>query len=322
MKYNRKQYVDSYGPTVGDKVRLADTDIWVEVEKDHTVYGDENKFGGGKVLRDGMGQNGTRLRDQGVLDLLITNALVIDYTGIYKADIGVKDGYIVGIGKGGNPDIMDGVDPNMICGVATEVLAGEGKIELIHMFVTRDIEEPTAEPLSFNTEDGSMHTVIDVTKLSTMSNPYNNSYIIDPIDKDNFIVKSIKTSKAGETETEEFRFSRLNGVSVTTDAEGVDTVVKQIAASYDYTVALLKDGTIKAWGGNDYGQLGDGTTEGKLVPTLIPGLSNVKQIEAGTTHTLALLEDGTVKAWGYNGWGYLGDGAFENKLVPTLVPEL
>ena len=128
MKYNRKQYVDSYGPTVGDKVRLADTDIWVEVEKDHTVYGDENKFGGGKVLRDGMGQNGTRLRDQGVLDLLITNALVIDYTGIYKADIGVKDGYIVGIGKGGNPDIMVGVDPNMICGVATEVLAGEGKI--------------------------------------------------------------------------------------------------------------------------------------------------------------------------------------------------
>lgn len=128
MKYNRKQYADNYGPTVGDRVRLADTDLWIEVEKDHTVYGDEIKFGGGKVLREGMGQNGTKNRDEGVLDLLITNALILDYTGIYKADIGIKDGYIVGIGKAGNPDIMDGVTPNMIAGVATEVLAGEGKI--------------------------------------------------------------------------------------------------------------------------------------------------------------------------------------------------
>ena len=128
MKYSRKQYVDNFGPTVGDKVRLADTDLWIEVEKDHTVYGDELKFGGGKVLREGMGQNGMLTRDEGVLDLLITNALILDYTGIYKADIGIKDGYIVGIGKGGNPDIMDGVTPNMIAGVATEVLAGEGKI--------------------------------------------------------------------------------------------------------------------------------------------------------------------------------------------------
>ena len=108
-----------------------------------------------------------------------------------------------------------------------EKLAGEGKIELIHMFVTRDIEEPTAEPLSFNTEDGSMHTVIDVTKLSTMSNPYNKPYIIDIIDKDHFTVKSIKTLKAGETKTEEFKFSRLNGALVTTDSEGVDTILKQ-----------------------------------------------------------------------------------------------
>ncbi|WP_438312977.1 urease subunit alpha [Sporosarcina sp. FA9] len=128
MKYNRKQYVDNYGPTVGDRVRLADTDLWVEVEKDYTVYGEEITFGGGKVLREGMGQNGTYTRDENVLDLLITNALIVDYTGIYKADIGVKDGYIIGIGKGGNPDIMDGVTPNMIAGVATEVISGEGKI--------------------------------------------------------------------------------------------------------------------------------------------------------------------------------------------------
>lgn len=128
MKYNRQQYVDNYGPTVGDKVRLADTDLWVEVEKDYTVYGEEMQFGGGKVIREGMGQNGTYTRNQNVLDLLITNALVLDYTGIYKADVGVKDGYIVGIGKSGNPDIMDGVAPNMIAGAATEVIAGEGKI--------------------------------------------------------------------------------------------------------------------------------------------------------------------------------------------------
>ncbi|KXH80829.1 urease subunit alpha [Sporosarcina sp. HYO08] len=128
MKINRQQYANSYGPTVGDKVRLADTDLWIEVEKDYTVYGDETNFGGGKVLREGMGENGTYTRNENVLDLLLTNALILDHTGIYKADIGVKDGYIVGIGKGGNPDIMDGVTPNMIVGTATEVIAAEGKI--------------------------------------------------------------------------------------------------------------------------------------------------------------------------------------------------
>lgn len=128
MKYNRQQYVSNYGPTVGDQVRLADTDLWIEIEKDHTTYGEEANFGGGKVLREGMGQDGMLTRAENVLDLLITNAIILDYTGIYKADIGVKDGYIVGIGKGGNPDIMDGVTPNMIAGAATEVISGEGKI--------------------------------------------------------------------------------------------------------------------------------------------------------------------------------------------------
>ncbi|WP_216830821.1 urease subunit alpha [Alkalihalobacterium elongatum] len=128
MKLTRKQYANLFGPTTGDRVRLADTDLWAEVEKDYTVYGDECKFGGGKVLRDGMGQNGMLTRDEGVLDLIITNATVIDYTGIYKADIGVKDGRISGIGKGGNPDLMDGVDPNMIVGASTEAIAAEGLI--------------------------------------------------------------------------------------------------------------------------------------------------------------------------------------------------
>lgn len=128
MKINRDRYARLYGPTTGDKVRLADTELWIEVEADKTVYGDECVFGGGKVLRDGMGQNSIRIRNECVLDLIITNALILDYTGIYKADIGIKDGRIVGIGKGGNPDTMGDVDEQMVVGAATEVIAAEGKI--------------------------------------------------------------------------------------------------------------------------------------------------------------------------------------------------
>ncbi|KAJ8660117.1 urease, alpha subunit [Lichtheimia ornata] len=124
---DREYYADHFGPTTGDLVRLGDTDLWARVEHDFTIYGDECKFGGGKVLREGMGQATGRCDDE-VLDLVITNALIIDYTGIFKADIGVKRGIIVGIGKAGNPDVMDGVTPGMIVGAATEALAGEGKI--------------------------------------------------------------------------------------------------------------------------------------------------------------------------------------------------
>ncbi|GGG19668.1 urease subunit alpha [Paenibacillus abyssi] len=127
-RMDRKSYAQMFGPTTGDAVRLADTELWAEIEKDFTVYGDECKFGGGKVIRDGMGQSSGALRSEGVLDTLITNAVIIDHWGIVKADIGLKDGMIVGIGKGGNPDIMDGVDANMIVGASTEVIAGEGKI--------------------------------------------------------------------------------------------------------------------------------------------------------------------------------------------------
>ena len=109
-------------------MRLADTDLIIEVEKDYTTYGDEVKFGGGKTIRDGMGQSVRTTSAGGDLDLVITNALVLDYTGIYKADIGVKDGLIHGIGKAGNPDIMDGVSPGMTVGASTEALAGEGLI--------------------------------------------------------------------------------------------------------------------------------------------------------------------------------------------------
>ena len=116
-----------YGPTAGDRVRLADTSLIIEVEKDYTVYGDEAKFGGGKSLRDGMGQSCT-VPDSECPDTVITSALVVDSTGIYKADIGIRDGKICGIGKAGNPDIMDGVDPSLVFGAGTEAIAGEGLI--------------------------------------------------------------------------------------------------------------------------------------------------------------------------------------------------
>lgn len=127
-KLSGEKYAMMYGPTVGDRVRLADTNLVIEVEKDYTVYGEEAKFGGGKTLRDGMGQNVKATGQDGVLDLIITNALIVDSTGIVKADIGIKDGRIAGIGKGGNPDIMDGVTPGMTVGASTEALAGENMI--------------------------------------------------------------------------------------------------------------------------------------------------------------------------------------------------
>src|SRR5262247_3601063 len=128
MRIDRKTYADHYGPTRGDRVRLGDTDIIIEVEADHTVYGDEVKFGGGKVIRDGMGQSPEATRASGAPDLVITNALILDYTGIYKADVAIRDGLIAAIGKSGNPGIMDGVTPGMEIGASTEVLAGEGRI--------------------------------------------------------------------------------------------------------------------------------------------------------------------------------------------------
>ncbi|EYU25922.1 hypothetical protein ABFS82_11G068800 [Erythranthe guttata] len=124
---SHETYANMYGPTTGDKIRLGDTDLLAEIERDYAVYGDECVFGGGKVLRDGMGQaSGYQLSD--CLETVITNAVIIDYTGIYKADIGIKDGYITSIGKAGNPDIMNDVSPDMIIGVNTEVIAGEGMI--------------------------------------------------------------------------------------------------------------------------------------------------------------------------------------------------
>ena len=121
----RPAYAAMFGPTTGDKVRLADSDLIIEVENDKTIYGEEVKFGGGKVIRDGMGQSQVR-RAEGAVDTVITNALIVDHTGVYKADIGIRDGRIAAIGKAGNPDIQPGVD--IVIGPGTEAIAGEGRI--------------------------------------------------------------------------------------------------------------------------------------------------------------------------------------------------
>jgi urease subunit alpha len=145
FKISRGAYAQMFGPTVGDKVRLADTDLIIEVERDFTTYGEEVKFGGGKVIRDGMGQS-QRSRAEGAVDTVITNALILDHWGVVKADIGIKDGRIAAIGKAGNPDVQPGVD--IIIGPGTEAIAGEGKIVTaggidvhIHFICPQQIEE-------------------------------------------------------------------------------------------------------------------------------------------------------------------------------------
>ncbi len=124
-RISRAAYADMYGPTTGDRVRLADTELFIEVERDLTTYGEEVKFGGGKVIRDGMGQS-QATRAEGAVDTVITNALILDWSGIYKADVGLHDGRIAAIGKAGNPDTQPGV--TIVIGPGTEIIAGEGKI--------------------------------------------------------------------------------------------------------------------------------------------------------------------------------------------------
>src|SRR6195952_58552 len=152
VKMKRAIYADMFGPTKGDRVRLADTDLIIEVEKDFCTYGEEGKFGGGKVIRDGTGQSQVTNR-QGAVDTVITNALILDHWGIVKADVGIKDGKVFGIGKAGNPDIQPGV--TIVIGPGTEVIAGEhhlvtaGGIDShIHLICPQQIEEALASGIT------------------------------------------------------------------------------------------------------------------------------------------------------------------------------
>src|SRR5688572_28519853 len=166
LHLSRRQYAEMFGPTVGDQVRLGDTEIFIEVERDLIAenggYGNEVKFGGGKVIRDGMGQSPTAL-DADCLDLVITNATILDAVqGVIKADIGIKRGRIVGIGHAGNPLIQDGIGKNMTVGAATEVIAGEGHIVTaggidthIHFICPQQIDEALASGVTTMTGGGT-----------------------------------------------------------------------------------------------------------------------------------------------------------------------
>jgi len=143
-RIDRRAYAEMFGPTVGDRVRLADTDLWIEIERDHAIYGEEVKFGGGKVIRDGMGQS--QVTSDVAADTVITNAVIVDHWGIAKADIGIRNGRIAGIGKAGNPDVQPGV--NIVIGPGTEIIAGEGLIATavgidshIHFICPQQVEE-------------------------------------------------------------------------------------------------------------------------------------------------------------------------------------
>ena len=189
FKISGQKYAAMFGPTVGDKVRLGDTSLIIEVEKDYTVYGDEAKFGGGKTLRDGMGQSVVTRSVDGDLDLVITNALILDYTGIYKADIGIKDGIIVGIGKAGNPGTMDGVTEGMTVGSSTEALAGEGLIVTaggldthIHYICPQQIE--TALYSGITTFIGGGTGPVDGTNATTCTpGPWNLAMMLKAADE-------------------------------------------------------------------------------------------------------------------------------------------
>ncbi|PZR14817.1 MAG: urease subunit alpha [Azospirillum brasilense] len=168
-RISRSAYAGMYGPTTGDRVRLADTDIVIEVERDLTTYGEEVKFGGGKVIRDGMGQSQVG-RDGGAMDTVITNALILDHTGIYKADVGLRDGRIAAIGKAGNPDTQPGVD--IVIGPGTEIIAGEGRILTsggidvhIHFICPQQIEEALASGVTtmFGGGTGPAHGTLATT---------------------------------------------------------------------------------------------------------------------------------------------------------------
>ena len=167
LEFDRKQYAEMFGPTVGDQVRLGDTELFIEVERDLIAenggYGNEIKFGGGKVIRDGMGQSPLATHKD-TLDLIITNATILDAKqGVIKADIGIKDGRIVGIGHGGNPGIQDGIDHSMVVGASTEVIAGEGHIitaggfdSHIHFICPQQIDEALASGITSMTDRKSV----------------------------------------------------------------------------------------------------------------------------------------------------------------------
>jgi urease subunit alpha len=240
-----------FGPTVGDKLRLADTDLIIEIEKDYCGYGDENKFGGGKTIRDGMAQASTAVRSQGVLDFVITGVVIIDHWGIVKADIGIKDGKIVGIGKAGNPDTIDNVSTGMIIGAATEVHDGAGLIATaggidthVHFIATEQIDHALFSGVTTMIGGGS-GTAAGSTASSVTAGSWNIEKMIKASEAFpmNFGFLGKGSSSAMEPLEEQIEAGAL-GLKVHEDWGAtpavIDTALK-VADKYDVQVALHAD---------------------------------------------------------------------------------
>ncbi|MCA1010601.1 urease subunit alpha [Halobacillus halophilus] len=248
FEMSRKQYADMFGPTTGDAVRLADTDLFIEVEKDYTTYGDEVKFGGGKVIRDGMGQHPLAESEEAV-DLVITNALILDHSGIIKADIGVKEGWISTIGKAGNPLLMDNVD--IIIGASTEVVAAEGMIVTaggidahIHFVSPQQIE--TALSSGITTMIGGGTGPATGTKATTCTpGPWNIHRMLEAADEYpmnlGFLGKGNTSSeKAIEEQVEAGAVGLKLHEDWGTTASSIDTCLR-VADRFDVQVAIHTD---------------------------------------------------------------------------------
>ena len=184
---DRQRYRALYGPTTGDRIRLADTDLWIEVTHDHCVGGDEVVFGGGKVIRESMGQS-TRSRADGAPDLVITGVVILDHWGIVKADVGVRDGRIVGIGKAGNPDTMDGIDPALVIGPSTEVMSGNGRIMTagaidshVHLICPQQLDEALGTGIT--TIIGGGTGPAEGTKATTVTGAWHLERMLEAIDQ-------------------------------------------------------------------------------------------------------------------------------------------
>ena len=268
FKISRPEYAGMYGPTTGDKIRLADTDLFIEIEKDYAVYGEECKFGGSKTIRDGMGQKSGLTNKAGALDFCLTNAIVIDYTGIYKADIGIKDGLIHGIGKAGNPDTQDGVDPRLVIGTGTEVLSAEGMIVTagaidthIHYICPQQIE--TSLWSGVTTMYGGGDGPADGSFATTCTpGPFNIEKMLKSFDEFpmNFLLLGKANSSHPEPLIEQIKAGavgyKLHEDWGTTPA-AIDTALT-VADQYDVSVCIHTDSinecgnvenTIKAFGG-------------------------------------------------------------------------
>ncbi|KAG5720781.1 hypothetical protein E4T56_gene18730, partial [Termitomyces sp. T112] len=304
---SRETYISMFGPTVGDRVRLGDTDLWIEVEYDETPYGDEVKFGGGKTIREGMGQ-ATNLSSLETLDLVITNALIVDWSGIYKADIGVKNGMIAGIGKAGNPAIMANVHPSLVIGSSTEAIAGEklivtaGAIDAhVHYICPQQVEEALAAGTTTMIGGGTGPSAGTCATTCTPS-PFYLRHMLAATDAlpVNFGFTG-KGNDAGPTSLEEIILAGAIGLKLHEDWGSTPATIKNaldVADKYDVQVNIHTDtlnesgfveSTISAFGGRTIHTYHTEGAGGGHAPDIVVvcGLNNVLPSSTNPTRPYA-----------------------------------